>query len=79
MPLDTGMKPVRKHNLLWEKKGRQESVDFLVVIKHEEVTWKKIVCMENHRFCKEINEEEEGVQVCGKAQALSSLHSGSSL
>lgn len=32
------MKPVRKHNLLWEKKGGQESADFLVVIKHGEVT-----------------------------------------
>lgn len=45
VPLDTGMKPVRKHNLLWGKKGRQESADFFVVIKHEEVIQKKIVCV----------------------------------
>lgn len=45
VPLDTGMKPVRKHNLLWGKKGRKESADFFVVVKHEEVIQKKIVCV----------------------------------
>lgn len=40
MQSDAGVKPVRKQNLSWGKKGRQERAGFLVVIKHEEVTWK---------------------------------------
>lgn len=80
MQSNAGVKPVRKQNLSWGKKGRQERAGFLVVIKHEEVTWKILYSVYGKTAILQRKKmrRKKVCKVCGKARARS-LNSGSSL